>query len=39
MIADYGDGGQKMLDIMTFNKSLKVAWIVIYIFEDCKFKW
>ena len=23
MIADYGDGGQKMLDIMAFNKSLK----------------
>jgi len=28
MIADYGDGGQKMLDIMAFNKSLKIAWIV-----------
>ena len=35
MIVDHGDGGQKMFDIMTFNKSLKVAWIVNYIFEDC----
>ena len=38
MIADYGDGGQKMLDIMAFNKSLKIAWIVKYI-SDCKSKW
>ena len=29
MIADYGDGGQKMLDIMGFNKSLKITWIAI----------
>ena len=38
MIADYGDGGQKMLDIMAFNKSLKIAWLVnyIYISDDCK---
>ena len=38
MIADYGDGGQKMLDIMAFNKSLKIAWLVkyIYISVDCK---
>jgi len=27
MIADYCDGGQKMLDIMEFNKSLEIAWI------------
>ena len=41
MIVDYGDGGQKMLDIMAFNKSLKIAWIVkyIYISDDCKSKW
>ena len=41
MIADYGDGGQKMLDIMAFNKSLKLAWIVkyIYISDDYKSKW
>jgi len=39
MIADYGDGGHKMLDIMAFNKSLKIAWIVKYISNDCKSKW
>ena len=39
MIADYGDGGQKMSDIMAFNKSLKIAWIVKYISDDCKSKW
>jgi len=37
MIADYGDGGQKMLNIMAFNKSLKIAWRVKYISNDCKF--
>jgi len=39
MIADYGDGGKKMLDIMAFNKSLKIVWIVKYISNDCKSKW
>ena len=39
MIADYGDGDQKMLDIMAFNKSLKIAWIVKYISDDFKSKW
>ena len=39
MIADYGDGGQKMLDIIKFNQSLKIAWIVKYISDDCKSKW
>ena len=39
MIADNGDGGQKMLDNMAFNKSLKIAWIVKYISDDCKSKW
>ena len=33
MIADYGDGGQKMLDSMGFNKSLKITWIAKYISE------
>ena len=28
-----------MLDIMEFNKSLKIAWIVKYISDDCKSKW
>ena len=27
------------LDIMAFNKSLKIAWIVKYISDDCKSKW
>ena len=35
MIADYGDGGQKMLDVKTFSKSLKIALIVKYISDDC----
>ena len=26
-------------DIMAFNKSLKIAWIVKYISDDCKSKW
>ena len=39
MIADYGDGGQKILDIIAFSKSLKIAWIVKYISDDCKSKW
>ena len=39
MIADYDDGVQKMLDTMAFNKSLKIAWIVKYISDDCKSKW
>ena len=39
MIADYGDGGQKMLDVMAFNKYLKIASIVKYISDDCKSKW
>ena len=31
-------GGQKMLDIIALNKSLKIAWIVQYISDDCKSK-
>ena len=27
-----------MLDIMDFNKFLKIAWIVKYISDDCKSK-
>jgi len=36
MIADYQDGGQKMLDIIEFNKTLKSSWILKYISNDCK---
>ena len=39
MIADYQVGGQKMLDIIEFNKSLKISWILKYISNDCKSKW
>ena len=28
-----------MLDIMEFNKSLKIAWILTYISDECKSKW
>ena len=35
MIADqYCDGGQKMLDIVEFNKSLKIAWVLKYISDE-----
>ena len=34
MIADYCDGGQKMLVIVKFNKSLKVAWVLKYISDE-----
>ena len=39
MIADYQDGGQKMLEIIEFNKALKISWILKYISNDCKSKW
>jgi len=39
MIADYQDGGQKMLDIIELNKALKISWILKYISNDCKTKW
>jgi len=39
IIADYQDGRQKMLDIIEFNKALKVSWILKYISNDCKSKW
>jgi len=38
MIADYQDGGQKMLDIIGFNKALKISWILKYISNECKSK-
>jgi len=36
MIADYCNGGQKMLDIMELKKSLKIAWKLKYISDECK---
>ena len=38
MIADYQEGGQKMLDIMEFNKALKLISFQIYISNDCRSK-
>ena len=38
MIADYQDGGQKMLDIIEFNKALKISWILKCISSDYKSK-
>ena len=33
------DGGLKMLDIIEFNKALKITWILKYISDDCQSKW
>ena len=38
-IADYQVGGQKMLDIIEFDKALQISWILKYISNDCKSKW
>ena len=38
-IADYQDGGLKMLGIMEFNKALIITWILKYISDDCQSKW
>ena len=31
MINDYSQGGLKMIDILSFNKSLKATWIKKYL--------
>ena len=33
------DGGQRMLDIMEFNKALKISLVLKYLSNDCKSKW
>lgn len=38
MIAHYGNGGQKVSDIMVFNEPFKIAWKVQYISGYCKSK-
>ena len=38
MIADYQCGGQKVLDIIEFNKALKISWILKYISNEFKSK-
>ena len=39
VIRDYPDGGLKMLDIISFNKALKIVWIEKYLDENSKGKW
>ena len=39
VIRDYPDGGLKMLDIISFNKAVKVVWIKKYLDENSKGKW
>ena len=39
MINDFGAGGLKMIDISSFNKSLKITWIKEYLDNNNKGKW
>ena len=39
MINDYDKGGLKMIDIESFNKSLKLKWIQGYLNDDNHAKW
>ena len=39
MINDYENGGLKMIDIKSFNKALKSAWVKTYIDKDNHGKW
>ena len=39
MINDYGKGGLKMIDIQSFNKSLKMKWVQGYLNDDNHGKW
>ena len=39
MVSDYENGGLKMLDIFTFNKSLKVSWLHKFFDKSNKGKW
>ena len=39
MINSYAEGGLKMLDIQSFNESLKMKWIQGYLNEEKKGKW
>ena len=39
MINDFGVGGLKMMDISSFNKSLKTTWIKKYLDNNNKGKW
>ena len=39
MINDYDKGGLKMIDIQSFNKSLKMKWVQGYLNDDNHSKW
>ena len=39
MINDYPNGGLKMIDIQSFNKSLKATWIKKYLDDNNQGKW
>jgi len=39
MINDYGKGGLKMIDIQSFNRSLKMKWVRGYLNDDNNGKW
>ena len=39
MINDYPEGGLKMIDIASFNKSLKATWIQKYLDPENHSKW
>ena len=39
MINDYSNGGLKMIDIQSFNKSLKATWVKKYLDKENRGKW
>ena len=39
MTNDYPDGGLKMMDIASFNKSLKTVWVKKYLDPESSSKW
>ena len=39
MITDYSEGGLKMIDIASFNQSLKATWIQKYLDPESRSKW
>lgn len=39
IVNDYSNGGLKMIDIQSFNKSLKATWIKKYLDKDNQGKW
>ena len=39
MINDYLNGGLKMIDIQSFNKSLKATWVKKYLDKENRGRW